>query len=230
MAAALPPPPAPAAESTSPAKDAAARITFRAPFAETGVDGEGEGEGAVDEGAPLSSSGRRLSCEAATCAHHHHRQSLSSTISISCPHSPDEAGEVSASIAMTEVPGGMLVPLISRGEEMREMLEDERNSGWVREVKWAVGNEEWEGLWQLLVEAERMRVPDREWLKRVRAWLGEGKAWGEFCAMVGWDGGDWELEEGEALGREEERRPRSGSSGELTSILEVEDGEGEKRG
>ncbi|CAZ82855.1 unnamed protein product [Tuber melanosporum] len=189
-------------------------------------------------------------CDEKHCSNHHHRQSSSSTISIKCDKSDeDEAsaierlanGETGATIHMDPYALQMLVPLVDRPQEMRELLERGSNKAWASLVRRTFGEKLYKAqclpLW---TETDRWTMPDREWLRRTKDLLmrkacggcTDGRLWSGFCAMVGWDESEIEMEEGRAKnGRSHCSGARSrshDSSPQMNAILEVEDEDGRK--
>lgn len=188
------------------------------------------------------------------CPRHHHRQSTSSTVSISCSdrgngsevddyeprHQLDHLeGEVEAQIAMEPMPPTMLIPLVDRAEEMRELLMHPNNSTWTRLARNTLGPEVYDGLCvPLWSRTGRGELSDYEWLKKSERLLArrgdraccDGRLWSGFCGMVGWDAGAVDFGEGEAeeeaeLARAVGRRGSRGSilstsSGKMSSIAE----------
>lgn len=190
-------------------------------------------------------------CDENHCSNHHHRQSSSSTISIKCDRSDEdesnyiadrsEAGEIEASIHMEPMAPQMLVPLMDRPAEMAELLAHRSNRDWASLVRRTVGDKLYKAhclpLW---TGTDRRSLPDREWLRRskellVRKSCGgctDGRLWSEFCAMVGWDESEIEIEEEWARSYSySPRRSTSRESGspQMKAILEVEDEEESRR-
>ncbi|KAF8539970.1 hypothetical protein BDD12DRAFT_804858 [Trichophaea hybrida] len=141
------------------------------------------------------------------CPRHHHRQSVSSTISIPCSnHDDDEVlshmdhfkGEIETSIAMELMAPSMLVPLVDRSDEMSELLKHPVNESWIHLVQNTIGRDVYENkcipLW---TKTDRNQMSDSEWLKMSKLLLSkkgcggicDGRLWHEFCGMVGWDSG-----------------------------------------
>jgi hypothetical protein len=185
------------------------------------------------------------------CPRHHHRQSVTSTVSITCSEGEEEVddlpshlerfeGAIESSIAMEPMAPTMLVPLVDRCAEMKELLEHPANREWTKLVQNTIGVEDYEKkclpLW---TETSREVMPDLEWLMRSKAVLSkkgcggicDGRLWIEFCGMVGWDAGA-PLEEIDALRRRQSRESlvSTGSSGKMSSIAEEEEFAGESRG
>jgi hypothetical protein len=190
--------------------------------------------------------------EDAVCSRHHHRQSVTSTVSITCSEGDEEGvddlpshlerfeGAIESSIAMEPMAPTMLVPLVDRCAEMQELLEHPANREWTKLVQNTIGMEAYEGkclpLW---TQTPREVMPDLEWLMRSKAALSkkgcggicDGRLWIEFCGMVGWDAGA-PLEEIAALRRRQSRESlvSTSSSGKMSSIAEEEEFVGEGRG
>jgi len=190
-------------------------------------------------------------CDENHCRNHHHRQSSSSTISIKCDRSDEdesnyiadryEAGDIEASIHMEPMAPQMLVPLMDRPTEMLELLEHRSNRDWASLVRRTVGDKLYKAqclpLW---TETDRRSLPDREWLRRSKELLirkscggcTDGRLWSEFCAMVGWDESEIEMEEEWARSYSyNSRRSTSRESGspQMKAILEAEDEEESRR-
>lgn len=139
---------------------------------------------------------------------------------------------------MHPMPTEMLVPLIDRPEEMKELLENPRNEMWAHRARSVLGKETWEKrclpLW---TGTGRTEMSDREWLKRSKEILvrrggggvGDRQLWCEFCAMVGWDVEEETMLEGvsvvDAKGkrRASDESLQSASSGSMSSIAESDD-------
>ncbi|RPB05439.1 hypothetical protein L873DRAFT_1825185 [Choiromyces venosus 120613-1] len=192
-------------------------------------------------------------CDEKHCSNHHHRQSSSSTVSIKCDKSDeDEAnaierrlanGEIEATIYMEPCSPQMLVPLVDRPQEMRELLEHRSNKDWASLVRRTFGEKLYKAqclpLW---IETDRPSMPDREWLRRSKDLLmrkacggcTDGRLWSEFCAMVGWDESEAEMEEEWTRSSSHSHSPRTrshshDSSPQMNAILEVEDEEDVRR-
>ncbi|CUS14915.1 unnamed protein product [Tuber aestivum] len=189
-------------------------------------------------------------CDEKHCSNHHHRQSSSSIVSIKCDKSDeDEAnakerlahGEVGATTHMEPCAPQMLVPLVDRPREMRELLGHRSNKDWASLVRRTFGEKVYKAqclpLW---TETDRRTMPDREWLRRTKDLLmrkacggcTDGRLWSGFCAMVGWDESGIGMEGGwTKSGHSHSPRTRShshDSSPQMNAILEAEDEDGRK--
>ncbi|KAI5855819.1 hypothetical protein BZA05DRAFT_389755 [Tricharina praecox] len=181
------------------------------------------------------------------CPRHHHRQSVSSTISITCSSrspsvvSDDDGnaaageGEIEATIPMEPMAPSMLVPLVDRNEEMADLLGHHANAAWVKLVQGTIGADVYSSqcvpLW---TATSRREMSDSKWLKKSKNLLEtkgcggicDGRLWNEFCGMVGWDmssplhgeGRD----DGDRMLRSRGSRDSLGStsSGKMSSIIE----------
>ncbi|KAA8901372.1 hypothetical protein FN846DRAFT_754029, partial [Sphaerosporella brunnea] len=175
------------------------------------------------------------------CHRHHHRQSITSTVSITCSDRDEEdlpshmdhiEGEIESTIAMEPMAPSMLVPLVDRCEEMQDLLAHLANQAWVKLVQNTISAETYEQkCLRLWTETSREQMPDLEWLMRSKALLSkkgcggicDGRLWNEFCGMVGWDSGA-PLEEIDMLRHRESRESLdSTSSGKMSSIAEEEE-------
>lgn len=161
------------------------------------------------------------------CPRHHHRQSVSSTISITCSSRSesvsggDDEDEVEVeAIALEPMAPSMLVPLVDRNEEMADLLGHPANAAWVKLARRTIGPDVYDSqcvpLW---TATSRREMPDLKWLKKSKSLLEtkgcggicDGRLWSEFCGMVGWEMGSPLLDEDEA---DEDGRLRSRSSHE----------------
>ncbi|KAI5799977.1 hypothetical protein EDC01DRAFT_648384 [Geopyxis carbonaria] len=184
----------------------------------------------------------RSSCDANRCHHHHHRESSNSIVSIACsddglPQSPDFIDcEISAKIALQPMTPTMLVPLIDRSEEMRDLLAHPANKRWAKMAENSIGSDKYYSrcipLW---TQTSRGNLPDVAWLQRSRELLTttcgggflDARLWNEFCGMVGWDEDEELLDSHNHHPRSWHRRNSSGSmvsdsSGAMSSIMEEE--------
>lgn len=185
-------------------------------------------------------------CDEKHCSNHHHRQSSSSIVSIKCDKSDEDEANAIERLANREIhmepcAPQMLVPLVNRRQEMRELLEHRSNKDWASLVRRTFGEKLYKAqclpLW---TETGRRTMPDREWLRRTKDLLThktrggcvDGRLWSEFCAMVGWDESGIEMEEEWAKnGHSRSPRTRShDSSPQMNAILEAEDEEDWRRG
>ncbi|KAF8252361.1 hypothetical protein K440DRAFT_633653 [Wilcoxina mikolae CBS 423.85] len=175
------------------------------------------------------------------CPRHHHRQSVSSTVSIPCSNRDDDEvlghmdhfeGEIETSIAMEPIAPSMLVPLVDRSDEMSELLKHPANESWIHLVQNTIGRDVYENkcisLW---TKTDRDQMSDSEWLKMSKKLLSkkgcggicDNRLWHEFCGMVGWDSGSVIFEDEDDYEESSMRRPsREGLvlSGEMGSIAE----------
>ena len=215
---------------------------FHEPYSPTGSAHSFETDPIFPGGLELHGSGNEEAEQ--LCPRHHHRQSVSSTISITCssrsPSVSDDdgaaaEGEIEATIAMEPAAPSMLVPLVDRDQEMADLLGHPANAAWVKLLQGTIGpdvyNLQCVPLW---TATSRREMPDVKWLKRSKNLLEtkgcggicDGRLWNEFCGMVGWDMGSPLLGEEEA---DEDRQLRSRgsreslhstSSGKMSSIAE----------
>lgn len=173
------------------------------------------------------------------CPRHHHRQSVSSTVSIPCSNRDDDEvlghldhfeGEIETSIALELIAPSMLIPLVDRSDEMSELLKHPANESWIHLAQNTIGRDIYENkctpLW---TKTNRDQVPDSEWLKTSQKLLTkkgcggicDGRLWHEFCGMVGWDSGAviWEEDDNH---NESSMPSREGlvTGGEMGSIAE----------
>jgi len=183
-------------------------------------------------------------CDEKHCSNHHHRQSSSSIVSIKCDKSDEDEANAAERLAsyMEPYTSQMLVPLVDRPQEMRELLGHRSNKDWASLVRRTFGEKLYKSqclpLW---TETSRRTMPDREWLKRTKDLLThktrggytDGRLWSEFCAMVGWDESGVEMEEEWTKnGRSRSSQTRShshDSSPQMNAILEAEDEEDWRR-
>jgi len=196
-------------------------------------------------------SGQVTPCDEEVCDRHHHRQSVSSTVSIFCSERdwgsedgmdvgllPPEDEKIETHVAMEPMAPTMLIPLVDRPDEMRDILHHPANRTWVKLAQRVVGPETYQTeclpLW---VETPRHRLPDMEWLRRTKGFLwkkgcggiGDRRLWNEFCDMVGWNpgeniGDDGEDSEDIRLGREKSQESmNSDTSAKMLPIAEEEE-------
>ncbi|KAI5818199.1 hypothetical protein BZA77DRAFT_307591 [Pyronema omphalodes] len=134
----------------------------------------------------------RISGDRELCHRHHHRQSIDSTISIPC----SDTSEIETSVDIRPCAPSMLIPLMDRAQEMRELLRHPRNQEWIELGNMALGEKQWRECEELWTGKDRQELGDMEWLKESRRLLEppgcggvcDGRLWHEFCGMVGWDG------------------------------------------
>jgi hypothetical protein len=187
-------------------------------------------------------------CSDEICRRHHHRQSVSSTVSITCSDRDEDDlagqldnfdGDIESSIALEPISPNMLVPLVDRCGEMADLLAHPANKSWTKLVQNTIGIDAYENkCLSLWTKTERSQMPDLEWLRRSKALLSkkgcggicDGRIWNEFCGMVGWDAGA-PLDEQEPHKGPSARSSReslvSTSSGKMSSIAEQQEEEEE---
>lgn len=103
------------------------------------------------------------------------------------------------------MPAEMLVPLLDRPKDMSNLVKHPCRTRFMQILKNSLGDDVFENqLLKIWLEADRNQMSDAEWLWKTkliilqRAGAGsacrDGKLWGDFCDMVGWDEDDLSID------------------------------------